>query len=62
MRDLEPVLVKQGNVQDALQVFTAVIPDIRERSAGFEKMVTLFPNPECMGFNAGEVFEVLDRK
>jgi len=60
MGDLVTILIQQGNIENRFQLIIAVIPDIGKRTAGLEKMVPLFPDPECVCLDAGNIFQVFD--
>jgi hypothetical protein len=62
MGDLETVFIQKSNVQNSFQLIVAVIADIRIRSMRFQKVVTLLPDAERMGLDAGKVCQVFYSK
>jgi hypothetical protein len=60
MRDLEPVFVEKGYVKDFLELIVVVVPDVGIGTLGSQKVITLFPNTDGMGFDARQVFQVFD--
>lgn len=58
MRNLVPVFIQQGNVEDFLEFIIAVIADIRLRSLRFDKRIALLPNTNGMGLDAREILQV----
>jgi hypothetical protein len=55
MRYFETVFIKKGDIQDGFEFFIAVMPDVCEAPAGFQKRITLLPYTQGMGFDTGKV-------
>jgi hypothetical protein len=52
MGNLEPVFVEKGYVQDFFELIVVVVPDVGISPLGPQKVITLFPDTDGMGFDA----------
>jgi hypothetical protein len=50
MRDLKAVFIQQCNIEERFQLIVTVIPDIGSRALWLQKIITLLPDTNRMGF------------
>jgi hypothetical protein len=60
MGDFESVFVEQGNIEDFLQFLIIIITDIGIRALRLQKIITLFPNADRVGFDARQIFQIFN--
>jgi hypothetical protein len=51
MGDFEPIFIEKRYVQDFLELVVVVVPDVGIGTLWPEKIITLFPNADGMGFD-----------
>jgi hypothetical protein len=62
MRNLIPVFVKQGDIEDLFKLLIIIVSDICGSPLRFKKTIALLPYPYGMRFHPSEVFEIFDGK
>jgi hypothetical protein len=58
MGNFIPIFIEERNIQYGLQLLVAVIPDVGLRSAGFQEVIPLLPDPDRMRFDPRQVLQV----
>lgn len=56
--DLIAVFIEQGDVEEEFEVFVLIVADIGRGPVGVDDAVALFPNPDGMGLDARELFQI----
>ena len=54
------IAIEKRNIEDKLEVIVLEIPDIGVGPLGVNNPIALFPNAQCVGFDAGNVFNIFD--
>ena len=59
--DFNPVVVENRDVQHILEIVFFVVADIGFCALGRQDAITLLPNPQRVGFDSRNIFNVLDK-
>lgn len=59
MRNFEPILIEQGNIENGLELLIRIITDVRLCPMRLQEIVTLLPDPYRVRLDPGEVLQIL---